>query len=51
MIAPLATFLDVAQNVGLPIVFLLIAIETMGIPVPGETALVTAGIVASRGHL
>ena len=51
MIAPLATFLDVAQNVGLPIVFLLIAIETMGIPVPGETALITAGIVASRGHL
>ena len=51
MIAPLATFLDVAENVGLPIVFLLIAIETMGIPVPGETALVTAGIVASRGRL
>ena len=42
MIAPLATFLDVAENVGLPIVFLLIAIETMGIPVPGETALITA---------
>ncbi|HEX5901353.1 MAG TPA: hypothetical protein VFY32_18265, partial [Solirubrobacteraceae bacterium] len=51
MIAPLATFLHVAQNVGLPIVFVLIAIETMGIPVPGETALITAGIVASRGHL
>ena len=51
MIVPLATFLDVAQNVGLPIVFLLIAIETMGIPVPGETALITAAIVASRGHL
>jgi membrane-associated protein len=51
VIAPLATFLHVAQNVGLPIVFVLIAIETMGIPVPGETALITAGIVASRGHL
>ena len=51
MIVPLATFLDVAQNVGLPIVFLLVAIETMGIPVPGETALITAAIVASRGHL
>ena len=51
MIAPLATFVHVAQNVGLPIVFLLIAIETMGIPVPGETALITAGLVASRGHL
>jgi membrane-associated protein len=51
VIAPLATFLDVAENVGLPIVFLLIAIETMGIPVPGETALITASIVASRGRL
>jgi membrane-associated protein len=51
VIAPLATFVHVAQNVGLPLVFLLIAIETMGIPVPGETALITAGIVASRGHL
>ena len=48
---PFATFLDVAENVGLPVVFLLVAIETMGIPVPGETALVTAGIVASRGRL
>jgi membrane protein DedA with SNARE-associated domain len=51
VIAPFATFLDVAENVGLPIVFLLIAIETMGIPVPGETALITASIVASRGRL
>jgi len=47
----LASFLDVAENVGYPLVFALIAIETMGIPVPGETALVTAGIVASRGRL
>ena len=47
----IATFLDVAETVGYPIVFALIAIETMGIPVPGETALVTAGIVASRGRL
>jgi membrane-associated protein len=47
----IATFLDVAETVGYPLVFALIAIETMGIPVPGETALVTAGIVASRGRL
>ena len=48
---PLASFLDVAETVGYPLVFALIAIETMGIPVPGETALITAGIVASRGRL
>lgn len=47
----IATFLDVAETIGLPVVFALIAIETMGIPVPGETALITASIVASRGRL
>lgn len=47
----LASFTDVAANVGLPILFVLIAIETMGIPVPGETALLTAAIVAARGDL
>jgi membrane protein DedA with SNARE-associated domain len=51
VIAPLATFLDVAETVGYPVIFALIAIETMGIPVPGETALVTAAVVASRGRL
>jgi membrane protein DedA with SNARE-associated domain len=47
----LASFLDVAETIGYPLMFALIAIETMGIPVPGETALITAGIVASRGRL
>jgi membrane-associated protein len=47
----IATLISVAQDVGYPLVFALIAIETMGIPVPGETALITAGIVASRGRL
>ncbi len=51
MLVPLATFLDIAENVGLPVVFALVAIETMGIPVPGETALIAAAIVASRGRL
>jgi membrane protein DedA with SNARE-associated domain len=47
----LASLIDVAANVGYPLVFLLIAVETMGIPVPGETALITAAVVASRGRL
>ncbi len=47
----LASILDVAENVGYPVVFLLIAIETIGIPVPGETALVVAAIAAGRGRL
>jgi membrane-associated protein len=47
----LASILSVARDVGYPVLFLVIAMETMGIPVPGETALLTAGVLASRGHL
>ena len=47
----LASILSVAGDVGLPVVFLLIAIETVGIPVPGETALIVAAIAAGRGRL
>jgi membrane protein DedA with SNARE-associated domain len=47
----LASLIDIAETIGYPAVFALIAIETMGIPVPGETALITAAIVASRGRL
>src|SRR3954468_14579850 len=47
----LASLVDVAENVGYPLLFVLIAVETMGIPLPGETALITAGIVAARGNL
>jgi membrane protein DedA with SNARE-associated domain len=36
---------------GLPLLFVLIAIETAGIPLPGETALIVAGILASQGKL
>jgi membrane protein DedA with SNARE-associated domain len=37
--------------VGYPLLFALIAIETMGVPVPGEAALLTAAVIASRGDL
>jgi membrane protein DedA with SNARE-associated domain len=46
----LAALVDVA-HVGYPLLFVLVAVETMGVPVPGETALVTAAIIASRGDL
>jgi len=51
VLGTLAALVDVASKVGLPVLFALIAVETMGIPVPGETALITAGILASRGKL
>ncbi len=35
---------------GLAVVFLLIALETSGLPLPGETALVAAAVLASQGH-
>jgi membrane-associated protein len=47
----LASLISVARDVGYPVLFVLVAIETMGIPLPGETALFTAGILASRGDL
>src|SRR3954471_19669182 len=47
----LASLLSVARDVGYPVLFGLVAIETMGIPVPGETAIFTAGILASRDEL
>jgi membrane protein DedA with SNARE-associated domain len=46
----LAALVDVA-HVGYPLLFALIAIETMGVPVPGEAALLTAAVLASRGDL
>jgi membrane-associated protein len=45
----LATIVDVA-HVGLPVMALIIAGESMGLPLPGETALITAAILASRGN-
>src|SRR3954454_16452924 len=45
-----AAIVDVAR-VGLPVMALLIAGESMGLPLPGETALIAAAILASRGKL
>jgi membrane-associated protein len=46
-----AALIDVGANVGYTLVFVLIAIETMGIPVPAETALIGAALLAHRGHM
>ena len=45
----LGAIVDVA-SVGLPLMTLLIAAESMGLPLPGETALIAGGVLASRGH-
>jgi len=36
---------------GYPLLFLIVMAESSGVPVPGETALITASILASRGKL
>jgi membrane protein DedA with SNARE-associated domain len=38
------------QSYGLPLLFLLVMAESSGVPVPGETALIAAALLASRGH-
>jgi membrane protein DedA with SNARE-associated domain len=35
---------------GLLILFVLIALESAGVPLPGETALIAAAVLAQRGH-
>jgi membrane protein DedA with SNARE-associated domain len=47
----LAALIDVPANLGYAAVFGLIAIETMGIPVPGETALIAAALLAHKGSM
>jgi membrane protein DedA with SNARE-associated domain len=38
------------ESYGLVVLFFVIALESGGIPLPGETSLVAAGVLASRGH-
>lgn len=47
----LAALANVAQDAGIPALFAIIAVETMGVPLPGETALIAAAILAAQGHL
>jgi membrane protein DedA with SNARE-associated domain len=38
------------ESWGLAVLFLLIGLESAGVPLPGETALVAAAVLASNGH-
>jgi membrane protein DedA with SNARE-associated domain len=46
----LAAIIDVS-HVGYPVLFLLVMAESGGMPVPGETALIAAAVLASQGKL
>jgi membrane protein DedA with SNARE-associated domain len=39
------------QVAGYPLLFLLVMGESSGVPIPGETALLTSGVLASQGKL
>jgi membrane protein DedA with SNARE-associated domain len=41
---------NLINEAGLFILFALVAMESAGIPLPGETALVAAGVLAAQGH-
>jgi membrane protein DedA with SNARE-associated domain len=35
---------------GLPLLFLVVMLESFGVPLPGETALIAFGVLAAQGH-
>jgi membrane protein DedA with SNARE-associated domain len=45
------SIIRLVESYGYAVVFLFVAIESLGIPLPGETVLVTAGALAALGHL
>src|SRR6478752_6663987 len=51
MLAALLNVDHLVQVAGYPLLFLLVMAESSGVPVPGETALITASVLASRGKL
>jgi membrane protein DedA with SNARE-associated domain len=47
----LLTLISISSGLGYPALGGLVAAESMGVPVPGETALIAAGILAHDGRL
>ena len=42
---------ELVESYGYPLLFLLVMAESSGIPIPGETSLIAAGVFASQGKL
>jgi membrane protein DedA with SNARE-associated domain len=47
----LAFLISIPQNLGYPVLFGLVMVESMGVPVPGETAIILSGLAANQGKL
>ena len=51
MLASLVNVSHLVEVSGYPLLFALVAAESAGVPIPGETALITAAVLASGGKL
>jgi membrane protein DedA with SNARE-associated domain len=51
VLASITGFLHAHNDWALPLLFALVAAESFGLPVPGETALIACGVGASQGDL
>jgi membrane-associated protein len=51
MLAALLNVTHLVEVSGYPLLFLVVMGESSGVPIPGETALIAAGVLASQGKL
>lgn len=51
MLAAILNVEHLVEVAGYPLLFVLVMSESSGVPVPGETGLITAGVLASQGKM
>jgi len=51
VLASITNFVEAHKEWALPLLFGLVALESFGLPVPGETALIACSVLASRGGI
>jgi membrane-associated protein len=51
MLAAVVNVSHLVETLGYPLLFLVVMAESSGVPVPGETALITASVLASQGKM
>src|SRR5262245_66380447 len=51
LLVSISSFIDQHSGWALLLLFVLLALESFGLPLPGETALIACGVLASQGVL
>jgi membrane protein DedA with SNARE-associated domain len=51
VLASITGYFQAHNDWALPLLFALVGLESFGLPVPGETALIACGVIASQGDL